>query len=348
MMDELDPMAEMQHAMHMSDSRYAKQSEMLEEMPEHLKQTTTINRKQRRLATIQSPSDRMALSSEPKPQSQLHYVATQQSPGKGQPPIKVGRVQDPRNKNASERERHIFEQGTRGAPSYPKEATNLNKIGTSQNFTHPQLFGQINKAMSVDPIDVTGEKEQRHLMTTANIVGIAESRRDPFMGFSSTQTFDFAEQEDSKLTPDEVFGKRSGKKNLPGVLPASGTGAVGMFRSFRSDVEKGQQPTDEHGKRLYKNIRRQHLALMRQGYHPATVKRLLAEGMSPADIRIAMRARMRSAATRRAAYNSGQLRYRLRNLRRDKLDPKQAKIDMAKKLTKKKRNEAVNKRRGLL
>jgi hypothetical protein len=318
----LDPLAELQHASATSRARFDFQSLGAAAMPPNLAQTAEVRGRQRTMAEVTSPSDRLLLAAQERTPSG-HYVQIQQRPALSSAPIVTGRLQDPQSAHLP-RERYIYEQGAWGPPSYPREASHFNAMVSSGSMTSPQVFGQIQNAMMAAPLATGSESEQRHLMTTANILGIAEQRRDPYMALTSAQTIADAATPGSALTPTSVFGQqgpargRGRRPNLPGRLPASGTGATADFRAFHADVAGGIQPASDSGQRLFTNVQDTHLRLGEQGFDEAAVNRLHREGMSREFIMEGQQARMRSAATREAAMMTGQLRYRLRSLRRDR------------------------------
>jgi hypothetical protein len=306
-MEDLDPEAEVRRAMETADSRYRHQASTAFAGP-HLFGTTEVRGVERRSAEVREPVDRLLLSAEPRlgPRDP-HYTQLRQSADPTSDPFIVGRFQDPTSRNAAPNERHIYEQGTRGAPSYPREASHLSSLDNP--------FAALESAMLVEPMEeVTDEASQRHVMTTANILGIAEQRRDPFMALSSAQTIVRAARTDDPPTPSEVFGRRQGRQNLPGLLSASGTGAVAAFRGFRSDLESEAPPSTTSSERLHENISEQHIDLMRMSMDQGSLDRMAEEGLSPEFIRDAAVMRGRSGATRQAARMTGQLRYNLRSL----------------------------------
>jgi hypothetical protein len=313
----LDPLAELRRASETSRARFDFQAQGAAALPAHLTQRVDVRGTERSMAEVTSPHDRLLLAAQERDPTG-HYAQLQQRPSESAPPIVAGRLQDPPDDNRP-RERFIYAQGGRGAPSYPSEAGHLGSmIGAGSSSS--QVFGQVARAMTGEPLGTTDEREQRHLMTTANIVGIAEQRRDPFMGLTSAQTIVDASTPGSTLTPAEVFGRRSAGRggrstNLPGILPASGTGATGEFRAFQQDLGAGRMPASDSGRRLFENISAQHARLGEQGIDEAAMGRLHAEGMDREFILQSQAARARSAATREAAYMTGQLRYRLRSLR---------------------------------
>jgi hypothetical protein len=321
LMASVDPLAELQRASQTSHARYEAQSARLGgDRPSHLDQRVQVGRVERRMAEITSPSDRLALSAEERTPTG-HYVQVQQRPTPSAAPVVSGRLQDPVSAHLP-RERHIYEHRARGAPSYPREAGHFNSTISSGSMSSPEVFGQIRDAMMVEPLAASSsEAEQRHVLTTANIVGVAESRRDDFMGLTSAQTIAQAAEPESALTPTEVFGRHQPARgstrssNLPGLLPASGTGATAQFRDFHSDITAGRTPTSAHGSRLFENISQQHSAMMESGYSQESVDRLRDDGMSEEFIAESQMTRMRSAATREPAMMTGQLPYRLRTLR---------------------------------
>jgi hypothetical protein len=167
--------------------------------------------------------------------------------------------------------------------------------------------------MQGQPSVVTNPDQLKHMNTTGNIVGIAEQRRHPFMGFSSAQTLNYAEKTPD-LDLDEVFGHKDGKKNAPGLLTASGTGATKQFRTFADDLEKDQDQSTVEGERLLENLKVQHVELMKLGLNEDHIQQLEKEGVPEEDIIEGQIARGRSAATRKAAKAVGQLPYNLRDL----------------------------------
>jgi hypothetical protein len=312
----LDPRSEIERTMHTADARFRQQvASHPSEEREHLHGEAVVNRTTRRSAEIRDPTDRAVLAGEPR-SGGVHYVRLSQAPAPSAPPLVAGRLQDPRNANLPN-ERHIYEERTRGAPSYPREAAHMEAMARSSGRSHHEVFEDTVRAMEVSPLATSDPVEQRHLVTTANIVGIAEQRRDPFMGFASAQTLAHAASPGSTATPRGVFGQRQGRVNLPGSLPASGTGATAQFRGFRADVEAGRDPTSEASRRLRRNIWEQHSAMMRSGFDPERAAQLAEEGESRDFISDAMAARMRRTATHRAARATGQMPYNLRSLRYD-------------------------------
>jgi hypothetical protein len=201
----------------------------------------------------------------------------------------------------------------------------MSRMIASEGMTDAEAFEQLGKTMMVEPLDVSPEYH-RPLMTTANIIGIAEQRRDPYMGLSSAQTIDHASDPESGLSPADVFGKerKKSKGNDPGMLPASGTGAKEEFSEMRADLEQGHDPSTPAGQRISGNIAKQHLALMRKGFNSEQAQKLLQRGYDRSFVQEAMLARMRSSATRTAAKMTGQLPYNLRSLRRTREDAKDA------------------------
>lgn len=312
----LDPREEIERTMHTADARFRQQVESHPSVGRrNLHGRAVVNRTTRRSAEIREPTDRAVLAGEPR-SDDVHYVRLSQSPAPNAPPLVAGRLQDPRNANLPN-ERHIFEERTRGAPSYPREAAHMEAMARSSGRPHHEIFEDTVRAMEVSPLATSDPDEQRHLVTTANIVGIAEQRRDPFMGFASAQALVHAASPESMATPRGVFGQRQGRVNLPGSLPASGTGATAQFRAFRADVEAGRAPTSEASHRIRRNIWEQHSAMMRSGFDPERAAQLAEEGQSRDFVSDAMTARMRSAASRRAARATGQMPYNLRSLRYD-------------------------------
>ncbi|MCU0286336.1 MAG: hypothetical protein MUF15_08035 [Acidobacteria bacterium] len=321
-MESIDPIEALNRAMSTATARYAQQSQQ-EELPDHLKGNAIVNKKERREAEIKSPRDRILLSGENKGEDEdLHYVQLTQRPSPAEEPIVVGRLQDPTNKNAPLTERHIFERGTRGAPTYPKEAQNLSAIKTEHDMSDAEVFQQVGNALMVQPLDPNlSEKEMQHVITPANIIGISEQRREPGMGFLSAQTIDFASHPKAKKKPQDVFGKKDGKINRPGLLPASGTGATQNFKDFRAALEKGEKPTSPEAKKIYKNMKEQHKFQMGRGFSQKTMKRLHEEELPREQIHKAAVMHMQSAATRKAARMINQLPYDLRSLQETEEEP---------------------------
>ncbi|MFP5287373.1 MAG: hypothetical protein ACLGI9_16675, partial [Thermoanaerobaculia bacterium] len=280
----------------------------------HLFGSAEVRGVDRRSAEVREPADRLVLSAEPRvgPRDP-HYTQLRQSASAAAPPLVVGRFQDPTSANAAPLERHIYEQGARGAPSYPREASHMSGMAAADPRSP---FAALESAMLARPFAsaVPDEATQRHLMTAANIIGIAEQRRDPFMGLASAQTIARGARADEPSSPAEVFGQRRGRVNLPGLLPASGTGAVAAFREFRSDLQADAPPSTPSSVRLSGNIEEQHSSLMRMGIDQGNLDRMAARGDSEESIRQAALLRARSAATRQAAMMTGQVRYGLRSL----------------------------------
>jgi hypothetical protein len=307
----VDPRSQLQQAMETADARFQHQADTLLPGP-HLTGTTEVRGVERRTAEVREPADRLLLAAEDRSDPRdPHYTQLQQSADTETPPIITGRAQDPTTRNAAPTERHIFEQGTRGAPSYPREASNLSSLA-EENPRQP--YALLENTMLVQPIasEVPDEATQRHLMTTADIIGISEQRRDPYMSLASAQTITNAARSEEPPPLSEVFGERRGRENLPGLLPASGTGATADFRELRADLEADQPPSTSSSQRLFDNISEQHLDLMRQSIEPENLQRMAAEGYT--DIPAMARVRAESAATRLAARETGQLPYDLRTL----------------------------------
>jgi hypothetical protein len=312
-MADVDPRSEVRFAMETADARYRHQAASATAGP-HLFGSAEVRGVDRRSAEVREPADRLVLSAEPRvgPRDP-HYTQLRQSAGAAAAPLVVGRFQDPTSRNAAPRERHIYEQGARGAPSYPREASHMSGMAAADPRSP---FAALESAMLARPFaaSVPDEATQRHLMTTASIIGIAEQRRDPFMGMASAQTIVHGARADEPPSPSEVFGERRGRVNRPGLLPASGTGAVAAFREFRSDLEADAPPSTPSSVRLRENIEEQHSGLMRMGIDQENLDRMAARGDSEESIRQAALLRARSAATRQAAMMTGQVRYGLRSL----------------------------------
>jgi hypothetical protein len=309
----VDSRSQLQQAMETADARFQHQADTLLPGP-HLTGTTEVRGVERRTAEVREPADRLLLAAEERSDPRdPHYTQLQQSADTETPPIITGRAQDPTTRNAAPTERHIYEQGTRGAPSYPREASNLSSLAGDDPH---QPYTLLENTMLVQPIssEVPDEATQRHLMTTANIVGISEQRRDPYMALASAQTLTNAARSEEPPSPREVFGERQGRVNLPGLLPASGTGATGDFREFRSDIEEEAEPSTTASERLRENIAQQHTGLMRMGIEQENLDRMASEGLSGEFIHDAALMEAQSAATRLPAMMTGQLPYDLRPL----------------------------------
>jgi hypothetical protein len=300
-MADIDVHAELTRAMHTADARFARQAQ--QPMEPHLSGTTEVRGRERRTAIVTSSSDRLLLAAEPRSEHS-RYVQLQRDTGAG--PVPVGRSQDPQHLPDSER--HLYAMGSRGAPSYPAEARQLSQMAPSP---HAQ-FQRLQDEMLVEG-PMAASPQASHLATTANIIGIAEQRRDPYMAFASAQSIQRAATEGSGDTPESVFGRRSGNVNLSGTLPASGTGAVGVFRAVRESLEQGTAPPPRAA-RVIENMADVQQSLMVQGFDQTQAQHLAEEGMSREFIADAMTARMRSAASRIAARMTGQSTYNLRSL----------------------------------
>jgi hypothetical protein len=299
-----------------SQARFKQQSSKRSDSP-HLNGEVQVNKKPRREAEIQSPGDRLALAGEPKIQGDNHYTQLTQKTQANAPPLTIGRIQDPVNKNAAGDERHTFQIGSGTAPSYPEKGKKMEQMNRQHGLDNAQGHQVLKDAMLAKPLpNGLTEGQQRDVATAANIVGISEQRRSPFMAHTSAQRIDHASDPNRTESPESVFGKKSGGINQPGTLPASGKGAKQDFKDFEKDIAQGQIPPEGTPARpIYDNVRQQQADLMNGGFSPKAVERLQKEGASREFIVASQMARMTSAASRDAAQMTGQLPYNLRSLK---------------------------------
>ena len=283
----------------------------------HLHQQTEVNGKPRREAEIKSPVDRLILAGEPKVQRDNNYTQTKQVTQAGNPPLPTGRIQDPGTKNAASDERHTFQLGKQGAPTYPAKGNELAQLQKTHGLSNQQAHQLVKTAMLVKPLpNGLQEGEQRGLATTANVIGISEARRDPYMAFTSAQRVDHSSDGRHTESPVSTFGKRNGRTSEAGTLSASGKGAKRDFAQFADQISNGQIPPEgTSARRIYDNVSRPQATLMKEGISEAAIARQLREGVPEKDIVDGQLARGRSAASREAAQMTGQLPYNLRPLK---------------------------------
>ncbi|RDU94725.1 hypothetical protein [Trinickia dinghuensis] len=307
----LDMREELARTMHTADTRFAHQ--ISSETQPHLQGETEVRNKKRRVAEIQTPQDRLQLAAEPR-SNESNYVQLRRRIGNES--VTVGRSQNP--SHLPDHERHLYSAGSRGAPSYPAEARHLSQMADSDR----EAFALVQSEMMLEPVTVP-QAHAVHLATTANIVGIAEQRRDPYMALASAQSIAHGAMEGSEDTLPSVFGQRNpkGSGNLPGSMPATGTGAVASFRGVRGALEDGTD-TSPASTSVLSHMESTHRDLMASGFDAEQARVLAADGWSHSDIIESQAARMRSAATRDAARMTGQMPYRLRSLHSGVIPPK--------------------------
>ncbi|MFY0565817.1 hypothetical protein ACN28E_18495 [Archangium lansingense] len=231
-MREVDMPAELQRTRHTSIARFEQQR--LSSAEPHLLQSTHVNKKPRREAQVKTSSDRLSLAAESKVQGDNHYTQLTQALQEGQQPSIVGRFQDPTQKKAAIDERFIYQRGKSTPPSYPEKARDLERMKTNHDLTDAQVAKEVKNAMRVSPLQYGTKEQQGSVATIANLIGISEQRRDPYMAFTSAQRIDYASAPQHSESPTTLFGKKKGKTNLAGTLPASGTGA-------KASIQEGQR-----------------------------------------------------------------------------------------------------------
>jgi len=145
------------------------------------------------------------------------------------------------------------------------------------------------------------------------INNISEQRRAPDMALFSAQAYAHAAEEGSGVTLKDVLGVKRGKINEPGLAPATGTGAKGVWNNEVQPVLTGgaHQP-NAAGLRVLQNMEDTHRAMMERHYDPGTAERLASEGASQDFIDTGARVHMTSFAMRAAAVATGQTPYNLR------------------------------------
>ena len=184
----------------------------------HLNRGTADHRE----ADIVGPEDRAALARETVERGSAPTVRLN-VPRVDHPnsPITTGRIQqfptNPRDIAVYDTHNH--------PPSYPAEADHLDSVADEQGLSGQEALQHFASAVS-HPLSSSSlpPEQQAPLLTGANIQGISELNRSRGMAALDNLAIGNAVNSPS-ATPQDLFGTRSGRRNLQGTLPASGTGA---------------------------------------------------------------------------------------------------------------------------
>jgi len=281
---------------------------------------TGADGKVRKQTTISEPHHWMLLSQAPRDAPTVpgkrgaFYSQIVQPIGPNQAPEVTGRVQDPQTRRAPDDERYSYTANERKPPSYPTDAAHLKAIGKTHDMSSSDLFNEVlDIASGKSPSKDFTQQERAQLASPMMINNVSEQRRSPAMALFSAQTLDLASRPGSGLTPDQVYGTRRGRKNLPGKAPATGTGAKKVWKQgvepALGDPTRVLTPEQQT---VMDNAMATHKAMMEEHYDPATEERLRSEGFGEEFINTSQRVHMTSFALRRASTATGQLQYNLR------------------------------------
>lgn len=200
---------------------------------EHLNQNDKATG--RRGALIQDPQDRARLAQQARQEGGFYSQLFRPGPTGTGTQLGTGRMQSP---PFNRTESHVYGSGGEFAP-YPTASTEVSSMAREHNVPTQQIFGDLlNTMQGQPPVTPLSQQQLGQLHNTSNIVGIAESHRDPFMSAMSTLELSNASQEPTS-TPSQVFGKKKGKTNLQGTMAASGTNAKRSFAIVRESLRGG-------------------------------------------------------------------------------------------------------------
>lgn len=203
---------------------------------EHLNQTDPETG--RRGALIQDPEDRARLAQQARREGGFYSQLFRPGPSGSQ--VGTGRMQSP---PFNRTESHVYDASGGFAP-YPTASSEVSSMSREHGVPTQQIFGDLLGIMQGQPpVTPLSSQQMGQLHNTGNIIGIAESHRDPFMSAMSTLELSNASHEPDS-TPQQVFGTRRGKVNLQGSLAASGTNAKRSFAIVRDAIRSGREVSE--------------------------------------------------------------------------------------------------------
>ncbi len=219
----------------------------------HLNQQRMDGEDERRHAQLQQPRDKAALVKQAQDQGRSHKYMTISNRSPSGSTQDLGRIQS--SVPWAPREQHFYNTEGSFTP-YPAEASHLQSMTGGETSTQ-DVWQALDSANRGEELPEEFTDQSQSLQSVPTIFNISEAQRSPLM--SATSNMVISNQAQTTGTPQsfpQAFGratKMGGKNiNLPGTIPATGSGAVHQFGAVESSLVGG----DFSEESVRKNVKR--------------------------------------------------------------------------------------------